>query len=170
MIWGHNLGWWGSVLGIAAFILMIPANLLANFLTPFLKNWWSERSMASLRKRIAKLEGELSYNEQNYEALSEFEEYALEGIEMAGILAGIIMLALVVVFLLTVVQASPFMRRMLLGPMFLLSALMIVMTIASQRFVFNKITEFRKPRSERERSVTRQSLSQLRRKLAERKR
>src|ERR1017187_3284658 len=59
MLLGHELGWWGFWVGIAAILLTIPLAVVGNVLTPKLVNWWSERSHASLVKRIALLEDRL---------------------------------------------------------------------------------------------------------------
>lgn len=56
---GHDAAWWGLVLAIVALALMLPANLLANFLTPILKDWWAERSIESAKRRYKKLVIEL---------------------------------------------------------------------------------------------------------------
>ncbi len=50
---------WGIVLAIVAIVLAFPLSLLANLLTPKIRNWWAERSVAGLKKRIANLESEL---------------------------------------------------------------------------------------------------------------
>lgn len=57
---------WASVLWGVAFVLAVPLNVLANLLTPKLRNWWSERSVTVLQKRTEKLEADL-------ETLSELE-------------------------------------------------------------------------------------------------
>lgn len=56
----HDLGWWGVVLAIVALLLMIPASILANMITPILLNWFSMRSRRSLRNRIMRLETRLA--------------------------------------------------------------------------------------------------------------
>ena len=52
----HDAAWWALVLAIVALVLMLPVNLLANFMTPILKNWWAGRSLKTLDQRIGKLE------------------------------------------------------------------------------------------------------------------
>jgi|SRR5580692_1391914 hypothetical protein len=78
----HDSAWW---LGIIALVLMIPANLLANFLTPVLKNWWATRSIkiTSLKKRIEKLETSLSKIE-TIPVLTPFQHSVLRGIAQIG--------------------------------------------------------------------------------------
>ncbi len=56
-MWPHrDLGWWGFVISIIALLGAYPLSLLVNLTSPALKNWWAERSIASIRKRIDKLE------------------------------------------------------------------------------------------------------------------
>jgi HAMP domain-containing protein len=51
---------WGIVLAIAAILLTFPLSLLANLLTPKIRNWWAERSITSLQQRIGALENQLA--------------------------------------------------------------------------------------------------------------
>jgi hypothetical protein len=73
---------WGLIISICALVLAFPLSLLANLLTPKIKNWWAERSEASMRKRIIKLEEELAHREEYHPVLTLFETYALLGIEL----------------------------------------------------------------------------------------
>lgn len=55
-----SLGFW---LALLALVLAYPLSLLANLTSPGLRNWWAARparSLASLQKRIADLESELT--------------------------------------------------------------------------------------------------------------
>jgi hypothetical protein len=56
----HDASWWALVLAILALLLMLPVNLLANFITPGLKNWWAQRSTSGLTDRIVRLRGNLA--------------------------------------------------------------------------------------------------------------
>jgi O-antigen/teichoic acid export membrane protein len=78
-MWGHDASWWALVLAIAALILMIPASMVSNVLTPLLLNWIASWSSAALEKRIAKLENELAELEKN-PAIDEVQEQILWGI------------------------------------------------------------------------------------------
>jgi Tfp pilus assembly protein PilN len=51
---------WAIIIGIAAIVLGFPLSLLANLLTPKIRNWWAERSVAALKKRIVKLDKALA--------------------------------------------------------------------------------------------------------------
>jgi hypothetical protein len=51
---------WGIILAIAAIVLAFPLSLLANLVTPKIRNYWAKRSVAGLKKRIASLESELA--------------------------------------------------------------------------------------------------------------
>jgi hypothetical protein len=48
----HDLG---TLLAIVALILMYPVSLVANLSTPWIRDWWSARSLASLTERRDKL-------------------------------------------------------------------------------------------------------------------
>jgi hypothetical protein len=55
-MWPHkDLGWWGVVVGIACLVLTVPLNILANFLTPKLRVWWTIRSLGSGTKKLNQL-------------------------------------------------------------------------------------------------------------------
>jgi hypothetical protein len=54
----HELGWWGFVLAVVALVLAYPLDVLAHLSSPIIRNWWAERSLKSLQKRIEKLENE----------------------------------------------------------------------------------------------------------------
>ena|ERR1700676_3218468 len=64
-MWGHDASWWALVLAILALVLMLPVNLLANVMTPPLKNWWAGRSSAALTERIARVKRNLVAAEKN---------------------------------------------------------------------------------------------------------
>jgi hypothetical protein len=59
MHWPKDLGEWGFYLGVVALILALPLNILANFISPRLKDWWSTRSRHKLIQRISFLEARL---------------------------------------------------------------------------------------------------------------
>lgn len=75
----HDLGWWGVVLSIVALVLMIPASMVANLLTPLFVNWLVSWSRSSLESRIAKLEKQLTELEQ-HPAIDEVQDQILWGI------------------------------------------------------------------------------------------
>jgi hypothetical protein len=77
---GHSASWWGLVLAILALFLMLPANLLANFMTPILKNWWAERSRKSLELRIERLKATLTEAEK-FQPMTLTEDHIFMGIE-----------------------------------------------------------------------------------------
>jgi hypothetical protein len=74
---------WGIVLAIAAIVLAIPFSLIANLITPKIRNWWAERSVAALKRRIAELERRLKMVE-TYDLLSESEEVIMVTLQRAG--------------------------------------------------------------------------------------
>jgi hypothetical protein len=76
---GHDGAWWGLVLAVVALVLMLPANLLANFLTPLIQNWIATWGKTSLENRITKLEGELAELEK-HPVIDEVQDQLLWGI------------------------------------------------------------------------------------------
>jgi hypothetical protein len=75
---------WGIVLAIAAIVLAFPLSLLANLLTPKIRNWLAQRSAAGLRQRIAELEQELKMME-TYDLLEECQEIIMVTLLRAGL-------------------------------------------------------------------------------------
>ena len=104
MLAHHDLAWWGFAVALAAMVLAIPINIIANLLTPLLKNWWAERSQASLRARIERLETELQHEVQRYPAMSETEHYIFKGLTL---LATMIILSLSILLLEVVLAMGP---------------------------------------------------------------
>src|SRR6267142_6869181 len=90
---------WTIGLWIAALVLALPISMLANIFTPKVSNWWSERSIASLKLRIAKLESNLA-TVQETPPWSPFEHsvmYALERIGWLIMSVGTLIAGLVIV-------------------------------------------------------------------------
>jgi hypothetical protein len=56
----RDIGTWALILTVFGLIIMYPVAILANMSTPWIKNWWAERSSTASQKRIAKLEKELA--------------------------------------------------------------------------------------------------------------
>jgi hypothetical protein len=86
-------------LWIAALILTFPISIIANISTPKILNWWSARSIASLKQRIAKLESNLA-TVQAIPAWSSFEHcvmYALERIAWLIMSVGTLIIGLVII-------------------------------------------------------------------------
>lgn len=78
---------WGIILAVLAIGLNIPLNLVANLWTPKIRNWWAERSIAGLRRRINKLEKDFAIA-KNYAFISEGEEFILDMIRLIVLLSG----------------------------------------------------------------------------------
>ena len=72
----YERGTWGIILAIAAILLAFPLSLLANLVTPAIRNWWANRSVATLKIRLATLERDLQ-KRQSYPLFSEGEETIL---------------------------------------------------------------------------------------------
>src|SRR5260370_40226134 len=75
----HDLATWGFILAVAALILSVPLGVASNLMAPKVQNWWAARSIASLRRRICKLEQDLTAAEAN-PAFSHFEPASLRAI------------------------------------------------------------------------------------------
>jgi hypothetical protein len=76
----HDASWWALILAILALLLMLPVNLLANFMTPLLKDWWAGRSVNALTERISRLQSNLSALEKS-SVLTETESTLFRGME-----------------------------------------------------------------------------------------
>ena len=72
----HDLGLWGFVVAVVALVLTFPLSLAANLMTPRIRKWWDERSLAALREGIARRENEL-LQISKYELFSVGEDYAV---------------------------------------------------------------------------------------------
>ncbi len=70
---------WGLILSVAALIGAFPLSLLANLATPGIRNWWAERSISSLGRRIVALERELEEIEKT-PVISDGEERILRAL------------------------------------------------------------------------------------------
>ena len=64
---------WGLIFSVAALVLAFPLSLLANLLTPKLRNWWAERSVKTLSARINQLEWELM-DAERFPMMTEVED------------------------------------------------------------------------------------------------
>jgi hypothetical protein len=70
------LDWWALVLAVVSLVLLLPASIFANLITPKVKDWWTEGSQALLLKRIAALEEELGRGAA-IPPISEVEDFIL---------------------------------------------------------------------------------------------
>ena len=153
----HDLAWWGFVIALVALILMLPANLLANFLTPMLKNWWAERSKSAIQKRIERLRTELVHL-QGHRQISDFEYYSLLGIELLSALAmfGTEIASFGTLFALSLLQptVNPYLYR---STEILLAVLLLVafVAFAAIRTIIGKFARVHSPfqRKSIERSI-----------------
>ena len=125
---GHDLTWWGAMLGLVALLLMLPANLVANFLTPVLKDWWATRSIASLKRRINKMENTLVQVEA-IPPFSPYEHCIVYGISQLGRLVmsvGSLIVGLVIILSIWYEIAGGVMPNVVFGALFLLTITRIV--------------------------------------------
>jgi hypothetical protein len=49
---------WGNVIAIIALLAAVPLSIVGNLVTPLIKNWYAERSLNLLKKRIQSLKNE----------------------------------------------------------------------------------------------------------------
>ena len=168
---GQNLAWWGVVLALTSLILMFPAAIFANIITPKLQNWWAQRSAASLQRRIEKLEKELADWEKNYDLLPVTEEFLLRGISIVG---GLCLSILQIIPLLAWLQLYPTLvfniggiqaRVAAAAVLFLFLVPIWLLTRKLNKKYFDKLFDYRKPRSETWRENRRKSIENLRVKL-----
>jgi hypothetical protein len=163
----HDASWWALVLAILALILMYPVSLLANLTTPVLKNWWAERSVASLKKRITNLEKQLVDYEQ-YPELSEAETYILLATEALSMMLGLCITMLAVVLIVLSQYGMPTVSAHDKMPIVLLALVSGSMAFLLGVIGFGRITKFRTQRSPFDRNNLRKYVGQLKEKLAKR--
>jgi hypothetical protein len=168
----HDLAWWGVFLGALALVLMFPANIVANLVTPKLKNWWAERSVASTRERLEKLKKQLADYEQHPE-LSELKDWALKTLEGVGMLGFLCVQLLAIAFLTAAAVISPEVRyNPVIAPpgkslgLAILALVAVVFAFLVHFLVFNKLAEFRKKQSPFDRASLRAWIKKLEEKLA----
>lgn len=158
-----DLSWWAFVLSVLALVGAYPFSLLANLTTPLLKNWWAERSVASIDKRIEKLEKQLADYEK-HPKLSEGVDYVLRATEGLSLLLGLCVTMLSVVLLVliayvpltaTVQDKRPIVVFALVGAT---SAFLIGIV------AFGRFSRFRHERSPFDRNVLRKYVKQLKEK------
>jgi hypothetical protein len=161
----HDLAWWGMFLAVLALILMLPVSIVANLLTPMLKNWWAQRSAASVRKRIEKLERQLADYEQ-YQELSEGLDYVLMATEALSMLLGLCVTMLCVTLLFLSEIAPPSMNVTEKRPVVFLALFAGFAACLVGLVVFGKFSRFRQKRSPFNRNVLRNYIEKLKKKLA----
>jgi hypothetical protein len=58
--------WIGLMIGVAALVLAIPLAVIANLITPRVRDWWSTTSRTRLTRRISKIENTLHQSEHEW--------------------------------------------------------------------------------------------------------
>lgn len=171
MLLHHDLAWWAFVLSLAALVGAYPLSLLANLTSPAIENWWAERSVASTRKRIGRLEKQLVEYEQ-FQELGELEELVLKAIGGIGSLVVFCIELLAILTLLQAVSdpvighshelAPPDIRFVLV----MLGAIAAISGYLVQFLVLEKLGRFRKKRSPIDRKTLKNAIETLKAKLA----
>lgn len=170
-MWPHkDLGWWAFVISIVSLVLVYPLEVLAHITAPRWKNWWAERSTASTRKRIDKLERQLADNERTYEVLSVAEDRILKGIEGVGLLVTFCVELLAIVLVTITSFASPTVSSHDKAPVVGVALFAVAFGYLIGYGTFVKISVFRRKRSPRVRSALRKNIEELKRRLAEKTR
>jgi hypothetical protein len=168
-MWLHkDLGWWAFVISVVALVLVYPLEVLAHITAPWWKNWWAERSIASTRKRIDKLEKLLADNEQRYKVLSEGEDYILNGLAGLGLLATFCVELLVVVLLAITSFATPTVSSHDKAPVVAAALFAAAFAYLVGYATFLKLSVFRRNRSPRIRNAMRKNIEELKQRLAKR--
>jgi hypothetical protein len=170
---GHDLVWWGFVISVVALALAtigIPVAIIAPIIAPKLENWWAERSVSSLRKRITALEKQLSDYERAGAPLSEAEDWILKGIEAIGVTVGFAIADLGCILSLTRDQKSIFNdpHGLIVPPtnmIIFITFASLLLALLMLAFVFRPIGSFRRKRSPAVRKSLRKSIEQLNKKL-----
>jgi hypothetical protein len=167
-MWPHkDLGWWGFVISITALLGAYPISLVANLTSPAVKNWWSERSKASLQERIAKLEGQLAEYQQ-YPTLSEAEDYILRATEALSMLLALCVTMLAVV-LVTLAQFAPVtVSDHDKQPLLALALVGGIIAFLIGVVIFGHFSRFRRKRSPDDRKSLKKYIEDLKQKLSQR--
>jgi len=143
---------------------MLPANLLANFLTPVLKNWWAERSVASARKRVQKLEAELATIEKDHPETNQGLAAILTAVEGLSIVAYLSSVAILFA-LFTIVTADSLKVSKGLVIMNMILYVITLIMLLLMIYAIEKVTSFGKKISPRYRKSLRESIESLKKRL-----
>ncbi len=166
MRWDHGLDWWALVLAIAALVLAYPLSVLANISSPTIKNWWAERSIAALQKRLASLEAQLNDYKEN-EFLSEVEDRLLDLAYTASLaiqlIIAILMGSALLMYLVVIHLDDSTVVRLFVYGVIIAGAIQIVLLRTTQR----SLERFRRRRSRAARKALKLTVEELRVKLAE---
>jgi hypothetical protein len=165
----HDLGWWGFVLAVIALAMAYPLNVFANLTSPVLKNWWAERSTASMRKRIVVLEKQLD-DSQQYEELRLTEVYVLKALEiivaLGGLSFGLVLVVLLMLTTLVPLHPSGNHPFIFVGPIFLVALFWMALTTTVVMPLSKEIALFRQRRSPIHRTELITSIATLKGRLA----
>jgi len=157
----HDASSWGLFISILALILAFPLSLLANLLTPRIRNWWAERSINSLTHRIADLEKELAGLQEP--VISDGEDRILRAVTWIGAIltqfVGFFML-----FALDLIHSGLPENYLRVG-----STLVLVSTFAVQASIVFPSAEFLRKRSQKHRERLKKGIEGLKARLVAKK-
>jgi heme A synthase len=164
-MWPHrDLGWWGFVISLMALLGAYPLSLLANLTSPALKNWWAERSIASTRKRIDKLEKQLAEYMKD-PALTEGEDYILRATEALSMLLALCVTMLAVLLMSLAWFAPVTVSNHDKEPLVALALVGAVCAFLIGIVVFGRFSRFRRKRSPIDRNYLNKYIEELKKKL-----
>jgi len=166
-MWPHrDLGWWGFVISVVALLGAYPLSLLANLTSPALKNWWAERSIASTRKRIDKLEKQLAEYMQE-PALTEGEDYILRATEALSMLLALCVTMLAVLLMSLASFAPATVSNHDKEPLVALALVGAVCAFLIGIVAFGRFSRFRRKRSPIDRNNLNKYIDELKKKLSQ---
>lgn len=169
-MWPKDAGNWGLAIGIAAIVLTIPLSMIGNMLTPRFLNWWAERSISSMRKRIAKLEKELGVLE-GIPPMTLTEDFLFTSHQFTQNLliklTPILLLVLLILIKLGPGQALPNTKRFIwvyVGPILAMGIAILGSYFINRRF----IGRYHRLRSPQHRALLKYTIAELKDKLKSR--
>ena len=166
-MWPHkDLGWWAFVIGIIALFAAYPLEVLAHITAPNWKNWWAERSRASVTKRVSLLEKEQEKMAKIPEA-SEAESFIMWRLELLTIIVGMSVHMLLFMGYFAVITLGQDLQKSTnisfkIGMFTVISLNFLVMQLATR----GSLTKFRRFRSPLYRKRVQKNIEELKSKLA----
>jgi hypothetical protein len=157
----HDTATW---LAIAALILAVPLSVVGNLLTPILRNWWAQRSVASLQKRIAELEGLVSDMGKNT-PLSEVEEAILLTLRNGVAIASVVVLVAVTEVYIHVANSAPhtWLSDVTWSGLYVV---VIVIAVGAAQFIIGPSLDVLRRRSSTRKKEMQRDIEELKAKLA----
>jgi ABC-type multidrug transport system fused ATPase/permease subunit len=171
------MSWWGFVLSITALMLAVPLAVIGNLITPRIQQWWSQRSVTALRRRVDQLKADLADLEVANPPLSDFEDYVLRALLGLFWLAFATAVSVGIVVVFPDVYPIGFLKKDVLEKymvypqatetmLFVASLSVLIAGVATYFFVVRPLFAFHRKRSRRVRESMRKAIERLSRKLS----